>query len=241
MKTSNKILLGTFAGILLVLTAIHVALYAKYKKGDFVTVAQLHEQRYDKHVLNGVNKVEVSGLENLEIYPSDTFRIELEKRDGKKPELSFEQKGDVLVLKGGTVQKNSEGKDEVLRSYTGAVIYMPSGVLINITECEARFRGADDTIKAYSGNITASYASLSFGAEKKEKKATGYFNNISINATGGRVEFSNDAVFKELGISLTTSEITDMGFTADKITLNADDKSDITLKGTNLKKVINKQ
>lgn len=241
MKTSNKILLGTFAGILLVLIAIHVALYAKYKKGDFVTVEQLHEQKYDKHVLNGVNKVEVSGLENLEIYPSDTFRIELEKREDKKQELIFEQKGDVLVLKGGTTQKNSEGKDEVYRSFTGAVIYMPANVSINITECEASFKGADDTTKAYSGNITARNASLTFGAGKRDEKATGYFNNISINATGGRVEFSDDAAFKELNISLTTSEITDLGFMADKIAVNADDKSVISLKGANLKKVMTKQ
>jgi hypothetical protein len=241
MKTSNKILLGTVAFIILLFSAIHVALYAKYKKGEFITVAQLHEERYDKHVLNGINKVEVSGLENLEIYPSDTFRIELEKQDSKKPELSFEQKGDVLVLKGGTMQKNSEGKEELNRSFAGAVIYLPAGVSINITRCEVRFRGAADTTKAYSGNIIANYAGLTFSAEKRENKAAGYFNNISITATGGRIEFSDKTAFKELGLSLTTAEITDLGFTADKITVNADDKSDITLKGTNLKKVINKQ
>ncbi|MBI3719311.1 MAG: hypothetical protein HY252_12070 [Sphingobacteriales bacterium] len=241
MKTSNKILLGTVAFIMLVFTAIHVALYAKYKKGEFVTVAQLHEENYDKHVIAGVTKVDAWGINNLKIVPSDTFKIELEKNFGKETKITYEQKGDVLVVKGGTTDMNAEGKKQVYRSYSPVTIYLPSNTSLTVNDCEIRFSGATDTTKAFTHIINATNADVSFGEWHRDDKAASYFSNISLTSNGGRVEFLKGASFKELNLSLTGNEVEDQGFSAGKIVLSADDKSKITLKGNNLKKVINKQ
>ncbi|RTL59578.1 MAG: hypothetical protein EKK37_07365 [Sphingobacteriales bacterium] len=242
MKTSNKILLGTLAFIMLVFTAIHVALYAKYKKGEFVTVAQLHEEKYEKHILNGVTKVDAWGINNLEIIPSDTFKIELAKDFGKETKITYEQKGDVLVVKGGATDINSStGKKEVYRSYSPVTIYLPSNTTITVADCEIRLNGAKDTLKAFTHIINAKNTDVTFGEWHRDDKGYSYFSNINLTSNGGRVEFLKGASFKEINISLTDNEVNDQGFKADKIVLNADDKSNITLKGTNLKKVINKQ
>ncbi|MBI2730000.1 MAG: hypothetical protein HYX40_04490 [Sphingobacteriales bacterium] len=242
MKTSNKILLGTVAFIMLIFTAIHVALYAKYKKGEFVTVTQLHEENYDKHVIAGVTKVDAWGINNLEIIPSDTFKIELEKNFGKETKITYEQKGDVLVVKGGTKDFNkSTGKAEVYRSYSPVTIYLPSNTTLTVNDCDIRFNGAVDSSKAFTHTINATNANVTFGEWHRDDKGYSYFSNINLTSNGGRVQFTKGASFKEINLSLTDNEVEDQGFSADKIVLNADDKSNITLKGTNLKKVINKQ
>jgi hypothetical protein len=241
MKTSNKILLGTIAFIMLAFTAIHVALYAKYKKGEFVTVAQLHDENHVKHVINGVTKVDAWGINNLEIIPSDTFKIELEKDFGKETKITYEQKGDVLIVKGGTTDiSSSTGKKEVYRSYSPVTIYLPSNTTITVNDCEIRLNGSTDTTKAFTHIINATNADITFGEWHRDEKASSYFSNINLTSNGGRVEFLKGASFKEINLSLTDNEVEDQGFNADKIVLNADDKSNITLKGTNLKKV-NKQ
>lgn len=242
MKTSNKILLGTVAFIMLIFTAIHVALYAKYKKGEFVTVAQLHDENYAKHVITGVTKIDAWGLNNIEIIPSDTLKIELEKKNDRETKVTYEQKGDVLVVKGGTKEVNkSTGKEEVYRSYSPVIIYLPSNTTITVNDCDIRLNGAADTTKAFTHIIHAKNTDVTFGEWRGDDKKSSYFSNISLTSNGGRVEFLRGASFKELNLSLTENEVNDQGFTTDKLTLNADDKSNISLKGANLKKVINKQ
>ena len=44
MRTSNKILLGTLVAVLVIITAIHAALYTKYKRNDFTTLKSLHDE-----------------------------------------------------------------------------------------------------------------------------------------------------------------------------------------------------
>lgn len=240
MKTSNKILLGTLAFIMLLFTAIHVALYAKYKKGEFVTVAQLHEERYDKHVLNNATKVDITGINSLEIIPSDTLRLEIERAGNKKSDIRYEQKGDVLTINGGSTFMNKEGKKELSRSYSSVILYLPSNTTVNLTECSAQLTGGRDTTHSFSHTITANHSELTVGEWKSIENGQSYFGTIALTGNNGRIEFLKGASFKELDLSVTDHIVNDLGFAAEKIVLSADEKSVITLKGANLRKALNK-
>jgi hypothetical protein len=237
MKTSNKILLGAVVSIMLILTAIHIALYAKYKKGDFYTMAQLHEERFEKHYPKGVTKVSITGMGNVDIYPSDTLRLEIEK-NGKKSEIAFEQVGDSLILKGATAVKLPDGNIASPRSFFSTILYLPANTKVTIGESDVRFKGAADTSHAYSYNIAANNANLVIGQWDDDTHLKSYFNQLLIQANGGKLRLLQKATFKEVAVSLNKAEMTDEGFTADTFNLAADDQSSIQLKGNNLKKVI---
>lgn len=237
MKTSNKILLGTVVTAALILTAIHVALYAKYKRGDLVTVQQLHEERYDKHVMSGVTKINVSGLANFEVIPSDTLRLEIEKQD-KKPEITFEQRGDSLIIKGGTIYTKTNGEVDKTRSYYSTILYLPSNTSLSINECEARIKGTADTLKAVAYTIEAWNSSLNFGETRNGKPNGSYFKSINAVADKSNVLFFNDVMIGNLSLSLVNGETEDQGMQVEIFSLNADSNSTVSLKGTNLKKLM---
>ncbi|HET9055475.1 MAG TPA: hypothetical protein VFN30_01380 [Chitinophagaceae bacterium] len=240
MKTSNKILLGSLVFIMLLFTAIQVGLYAKYKKGEFVTIEQLHEEGYDRHVIAGITKVEVSGLGSLEIIPSDTLRVDIERANAKQSDITYKQKGDVLTINGGLTFINSKGEKEISRSNTSVVIYMPSNISVNFTDCNVRFNGGKDTTHSFSHTIMATNSDVRLGDWRGNEKDLSYFGTIAFMGNGGSIEFLQGASFKELNLTLTDNEMNDQGFNAEKIVLNMDEKSNITLKGSNLKKALNK-
>lgn len=239
MKTSNKILVGAVLTIMLVLAAVHIALYAKYKKGDFVTRQQLHEERYVKQTLKGVTNIRLSGLANVDIMPSDTFVLEIENQ-GKDHEITVEQKGDSLILNGGNSFKDKEGKINLTRSYYSVILHLPSGASIITNESEVRIKGAKDTISAPLYSINGNNTEFTFGETRNGKPGGSYYKSIDLYNRNGRVLFFNDVMLGNLSLHLTNGSTEDQGMQAESIALEADDQSTVSLKGNNLKKIINK-
>ncbi|RYZ62970.1 MAG: hypothetical protein EOO14_00575 [Chitinophagaceae bacterium] len=113
MKKSNKILLGGFLTLLLIFAAIHIALYAKYKAGDYTAynaeddLARLSMQQFPNIIF-----VSVHNVPGATIKFSEVAQVEKEA----KGDLAYARKGDTLQITGTAGQNGSR---------RNATIYLP--------------------------------------------------------------------------------------------------------------------
>jgi hypothetical protein len=97
MKKSNKLLLGAFLTVILTITGIHIALYAKYKSGDYTIYHRKVKEEDDRmQKFPGVSFVIVRNVGTAMVLFGDTAAVE--KNDGNL--IKYEQKGDSLFITG---------------------------------------------------------------------------------------------------------------------------------------------
>jgi len=97
MKKSNKLLLGGFLAVILLIAGIHIALYAKYKSGNY-TLYHRAEMLKDKNLepIRNIKFVKIQNVFSVNIRLGEATIIE-RRRDG---DLQIDQKGDSLIIKG---------------------------------------------------------------------------------------------------------------------------------------------
>lgn len=97
MKKSNKLLLAGFLAVVLLISAIHISLYAKYKAGNFTIfnpaedVTPLAMQSFPNVLF-----VSVRNVPNARVRFSDVAEVEKEATDG----LQYNRRGDTLLISG---------------------------------------------------------------------------------------------------------------------------------------------
>ena len=236
MRTSNKILIGTFLSMLIILTAIHGAIYAKYKNNKFITSARLHEERYDSYKIDGVLSVSLTGLDHVTVIPSDTARFEIEKEQGAKPLHTFSN--GVLAVKGDTMITYKDGTTSRERNYRDIILYLPYTQQIKSDFCNLSVKGARDTSKTLSIQFELNGTELQLGyTDSEDKTATGNFRNIIVSkANGGLVEISKNAFINKMELTLQSGRFEDGGATFDSLSVSADDNSSISITGKNISK-----
>jgi hypothetical protein len=79
MKTSDKLLLGTVLGAMLLLGGASLAVYARYKNGDIITEKEVYRQNHLKTSLPAPGWLRIRGIYEVHFIPADTFAIEYEK------------------------------------------------------------------------------------------------------------------------------------------------------------------
>lgn len=228
--------MGTFLAMLIILTAIHGAIYAKYKNNTFITSARLHEERYDSYSIDGVQSVSLTGLNLVTVIPSDTARIEIEKQKGAKPLHLFAN--GVLTVKGDTMYTYKDGTTSRERNYRSIILYLPYTQQIKSDFCNLSVKGARDTSRALSIQFELEGTELQLGyTDSEEKAAPGYFRNIIVSkANGGLVEISNNAFINKMDLTLQSGRFEDGGATFDSLSVSADDNSSIAITGKNISK-----
>jgi hypothetical protein len=95
MKRSNKILLGGFLVAVLLLSALHISLWAKYRSGDYV--AYQPEDELASMVMQSFPHVKFVSLRHVpsaNVHFGDSAQIE--ERTGN--DLRYTQRGDTLVV-----------------------------------------------------------------------------------------------------------------------------------------------
>jgi hypothetical protein len=235
MRTSNKILLGIFLGPLIILTLIHVSLYAKYKSGNYVSMKIVEEDQYIRQPLKNITHIAVYGLNNFRIVPSDSAKLEIEKHD--ESHLHFTINGDSLIIHGDSIINRAGQPGNTERSYQAVYVYLPVSATIIAVNSEITVGGSPDSLKAKSYQLHLS-SSASFKVEQNGDDSTPvYFKEMIIHADhASGIEFTANAKVGELQLNLVESEFTDNGASINKLTVDADKVSTITLKGDNLKK-----
>jgi hypothetical protein len=97
MKKSNKLLLGGFLTVILTIAGIHVALYAKYKSGNYTIYYPEDDRASDRmQSFQSVSVVVVRNVSGVSFQFGDQAQVE----KGKEEVIQYTQKGDSLVITG---------------------------------------------------------------------------------------------------------------------------------------------
>lgn len=236
MKTSNKILLGTFLLVLVIITAIHAAIYAKYKRNDFITMQVLHDERYASYTLSNVQALSLISLGNVKIVPSDTAKLEIEKDGGK--ELRHDIVNGVLTIKGDSVVDHWSNSFDRVRNSREVIIYLPRIQHIQAEFSELDIQGVKDSLKALSFSLDIANTDVHFSGNYEENKhSVNSFDQITVTkASHSTVNFSDNTFVKALNLALDSTEFEDGGADFNSISINSDSKSSVKLSGKNIKK-----
>ena len=229
MRTSNKILLGTLVAILVIITAIHAALYTKYKRNDFTTMKSLHHERYDVYDMKGVLSVSFVGLQNVTIIPADTARLEIQKGGFFKVHYQFEN--GVLTVKGDSIIKRNNNNPERVRSYQDVILYLPHIQNIKTDFSELVIRANKSSVNVDSIVLELNESTLRLS---DENGTVSRFNKITVaKANKSTIETGNINV-TDLTLNLEDSRFEEGNMTSDLLTINTDKKSTLKLSGRNI-------
>jgi hypothetical protein len=234
MKTSNKILLGTLLTVLLILTGIHVAMYAKYKSGDFtVSTASSNTDTVD---IDPVNFVRITGMENIVIEPSSSFSML--KAKVMPANFKYLISGDTLVITGDTSSYKAGSERQFTRMSEQITLRLPAVEKISAENTSIWLNGTRDSASALNNRFDLAFSTLNLQQEFADSRR--YFGNLDVTAIGNsRIEMNDYLItIKSLSCTLINSVLEDAPHSIlEKISVNFDDYSVIKLNGTNLKKL----
>ena len=124
MKKSNKLLLGGFLTVILLIAGIHIALYAKYKSGDYTLVKpQRLEPRPEAEMqyFQDISVVRIRIVYFTNAYFRDSASVE--KSSDKL--IRYEQKGDSLLITGhyyGKAQEEGRNRITITLPYNATIV-----------------------------------------------------------------------------------------------------------------------
>lgn len=232
MKTSNKILLGAFLVIILIITGVHLALYAKIKSRDFVPAKQATEESSNNYALPAIRYVSVTGLLNCYISPLDKPQLSVPKRNDSR--ISYRIMNDTLIIQGDSLTTLTE-YEQGARNRQLVELYLPQDVQVKLAYGTIWLTGSKDTANAPSWSIElAKEAHLGVNM-RPEPNTKLFLNRLDLVVNKSSAEFDNNSVINALTVRAKASLILCRNASIKKLSLNADSSSTITLSGANLK------
>jgi hypothetical protein len=181
MKTSNKILSGLFIFPFLVVLFINLALYAKIKKGDFITQKQEEMETNISQKTSPFSDIVLDGFKNgrVVVKYNDSFSIRYEK--WAKDNIEYEVQRNRLVIK--TKKPND---------YSTITIFCPSFNNLSF-----------DAVEVYVDSMRLGNVSIDAGTDARFNFAANA-KNLTINGTkGSEISFESEAVVDTLNLQLT--------------------------------------
>lgn len=226
MKTSNKILLGAFFTALLILISLHVALYAKYKKGDFTLVSNDWQPNLATISLDNVKYVTVDNVENVSVHLSDTAKVQYDKPGANDENiLSFTKKDDTLFVVG----KSNRGNEG--RWYRRADIYLSPGLPLKAVNTNMHFDGRG---KNFNHESLSFFLDHSFFEMKDFGSATDTLNDLTISAFNRSSISLNNVRVNHLRLNLNEASVEEDKLIADSIYVTTDPESSLRFSAQNL-------
>jgi hypothetical protein len=231
MKTSNKILLGVLLAFMLILTGIHLALFAKYKSGDFASANQIPDDM-DRHSLPDIKYVSITGLVNCYLIPAEKPAIEINKDKGSR--ISYKVVGDTLVVTGDSAA-TKEDYERGVRNHQLVNLKLPSTEQVKLTYGSLFLLGGDDSVHAPSFSIElTTHAHL--GIIQREPVTTKtFFNRLDLVTNKSTVELDDNTMINELNVRSVSSNLIYKQASIKNMTMDADSNTAVTLSGKNLK------
>ena len=227
MKTSNKILLGAFLVTLLILVSVHVALYAKYKKGDYTLVTDdMWPTNMITYSLSDIKYVSVNNVENVTIHTADSSKLRYDKPgEGEENFLEVKRRNDTLFLFGKSTRKANG------RWYKGTALFFAGPVPVRITNSNLHIysRGNIDT-KSFPLDITLDQSFMAVNNPQNNEVNIGALKIDASNRS--RVSLFNVKT-NFLNVRLKNSSLEETTLNADSIMIVTDDSSKIQLSGKN--------
>jgi hypothetical protein len=230
MKTSNKILLGTFFTLLFIILAVHITLYAKYKKGDYTLVSDdMWPTNMITYSLENVKYVSLDNIENITVSTSDSNKLQYDKADeGDENILSVIRKDDTLFLSGKSATRN-EG-----RWYRTTHLSLAGLLPLKVTNSQIHVGvSAKKSLVPLSMDIMLDRSFMDVNNRHKNALSFGTFKINAINKS--RIDLYN-LTTNFLDVKLDDSFLEENTLTADSIRVITDLDSKLELTGKNLVK-----
>ena len=257
MKTSDKILLISSLSSIGIFGLVHLALYAKYRRGDILMEKNLHAQQLAVHPIPAPRWLVVRGLLRTHIIPSDSFaiefldgmdevrRIRLKQAGGLFPEKVeepfYHREGDTLFIEGDKGQEIDQQFASQMRPAPFPIvnvycrglelIEMEGGQITLVGGTRARPAGANLAIR--NGVLwVGQYHS------QADKDYPDLFDTVQVRASGSTVMLNNPVMVARLQANLTNhSLIDDRNIDIGQLALNCDSTSKVSFTGKNLQKL----
>jgi hypothetical protein len=227
MKASNKILAGGFFTIILGLLAVNVALYARYKAGNYVPYSEKEnaEATQVKEFANA-RSIDIRFLSNVVVRIGNRMKIE----------QYGENNGDVVLTEqGGRVElflKDSIGSE---RMFKYVIVYVPENSTISSYKAHIRVDGQNGE-KIHHLNFIVSGGQIDF----ERPKSMLNIDSLSVDAANQAVIELKNAQIRKMSVQLNASELTDHESDIQELKLNTDSASRINLQTKNFLNLTNK-
>jgi len=236
MKTSNKILLGAFILILLVLSGVHFALVQQYKSGHYTTSRDGSGK--DSISLKPVKFVSLNGLDNITLVPSTSYQLQIDKN--MPSSFKYYISGDTLVVIGDTSSAIGGNNGSHRRISDEIILHIPAVTLIRAENTSLGIAGTLDSAEAGTTRLDLIKSKVSFENHFRDNDSPQYFGDLLISAKEhSEIEFGANRIhFNTFSCNLVKSSFRDNDLgDIKKLTITTDDSSSVQISGTNLQKL----
>jgi len=221
MKKSNKILLGGFLTVVLLITGIHITLYAKYKNGHY----SIYQPGGKGQQASMQSFADVSAIiirkGDAVISFGDTLSVE----KGKEEYVQYARQGDSLVITG-------RNNDERYRNRSRIKLVLPHNATLSAFHSNISFdEGKENTATNPTIFLYNSYALFPFSRKPIQ------LGHVKINASDhSTVAFQGDAQVNHLEVQLKKSSIEDSKAEIGQLSIATDSASQLILQSKHLLK-----
>jgi hypothetical protein len=260
MKTSDKLLLGTVLGAVLLFGGASLAVYARYKNGDILTEKEVYRQNHLKTALPAPGWLRIKGIDEVHFMPADGFAIEYEKggvkedgiirtvnkNDGKIKvgielvrEPRYFRSGDTLIIDGYDPKAPEQSAAFRVRSLN---VY---GLKSGSVELESGSSYIDGDSAAGTGDyqflLKQNRLQIGLANENDASENISFLRGLSVSASdGSEIELNPGVHIDDLRVELdslsTLSEVA--GWNIRKIHVQADGQAQLDISGSLWNKIM---
>jgi hypothetical protein len=260
MKTSDKLLLILLLSALGIFGAVHLALYARYRQGNFLGEKELNEQGFIKYRGPAPVALSLKGNMIVRIIPSDNFSVEIEK-DGGGPgqdgglngpkaviegveaagsrKLSYHADGDTLIIRGNPFPEiDPHGAWQSYFNFPRVNIYAGQLKSIRVSGGMVDLKGEERPGQFHTALFFRN--ALCWIGESDEnynwKWSPAYYDSVRIQADNSKLVLHANATIKKLTVQLDDgSEIDELKARVDHSSIACSANSRINMTGATLK------
>lgn len=255
-KTSDKLLAGMLLGAVILVAGIHLALFAQFRSGHIMRWRQLQDRMFAQYHMPPPAVLSLTGTLWVELHPSDSFYIELPKKEdaGDKPLLMGKTGAEASLgiprysLSGDTLSITGDNTAPIDRpfanfSYRMSVprvnIYGSGFRDIRLLNGQLVLYGSDSATGAPSIRLTAKNSTVEV-AEYEEPLHTApspkFFDSLDLHLFNTDLVLNRSAKIRKTRLSLDDdSWINDRWSTIGRSQISGTDSAHIDLTGANLK------
>lgn len=204
MKKSNKLLLGGFLALLLLISAIHISLFAKYKAGDYTVYNSEELASQSMQSFPNILFVSVRNVPGANITFGDAAQVE----KAEESDIQLVQKGDTLLISAKDSSNPNAFKYPVsfqvpynatITAFNSSITFRSgkkaaeNNVSVQLQKSSAFFSGNNRPIQLGHVKLAASDESRVAFADKAQ------VNNLEVQLSNSSLEYG-DGDFGQLSI-----------------------------------------
>lgn len=222
--------MGVLLAFILILTGLHLALYAKYKSGDFVTVNSNDKER---HTLPDIKYVSVTGLVNCYLLSHESIpAIEINKEKGSR--ISYKVVNDTLFVTGDSTA-TIEALEQGARNHQLVNLILPAATQIKLAYSTMWLSGSFDSAHAPSYSIELVTQAHIGIMEHEPGISNVFFDSLNLVTNRSTVELNKRPMIGELHVQSFASHIICQQASIRQMTMDFDSTSTVFMQETNLK------